>query len=70
MDRLINYSLAALFPERKSPFHNKFNGRGVEGRRVLVTGAGGSIGSELAERILQAVPSKLLLLASRKSIAM
>jgi FlaA1/EpsC-like NDP-sugar epimerase len=62
MDRLINYSLGALFPERKSPFHNKFNGRGVEGRRVLVTGAGGSIGSELAERILQAVPSKLLLL--------
>ncbi|MFT2536606.1 polysaccharide biosynthesis protein, partial [Escherichia coli] len=36
-------------------------GRNVTNRVVLVTGAGGSIGSELCRQILSSRPSKLLL---------
>lgn len=37
-------------------------GEAVEGRSILVTGAGGSIGSEICRQILGAHPSKLVLL--------
>src|SRR5229473_6111285 len=52
----------AFLPERKSPFPETFNKRGVRGRSVLITGAGGSIGSALADKIVVAAPRRLILL--------
>lgn len=40
--------------------------RHVHGRKILVTGAGGSIGSELCRQIIAARPSKLLLFDSNE----
>lgn len=62
MDLPIDFSLGALFPDRKSPFPDKFNAQCVRDRRVLITGAGGSIGSALSEKVLGAGPRKLFLL--------
>ncbi|MEV1143632.1 nucleoside-diphosphate sugar epimerase/dehydratase [Micromonospora sp. NPDC049799] len=38
------------------------SGNGLTGRRILVTGAGGSIGSELCRQIMQADPGELMML--------
>ncbi|HEX8525604.1 polysaccharide biosynthesis protein [Allosphingosinicella sp.] len=41
---------------------NRLIGEAVEGRCILITGAGGSIGSEICRQILRAKPAKLVLL--------
>lgn len=66
MDRSFEQEFQALFPERTSAFANHFNERSVRGRRVLVTGAGGSIGSALATTILGCSPRRLILLDHSK----
>ncbi|MGC4765848.1 polysaccharide biosynthesis protein [Micromonospora sp. DT46] len=38
------------------------SGNGLSGRRVLVTGAGGSIGSELCRQVMKADPGELMML--------
>ena len=62
MDRPLEPDFSALFPERTSPFPDNFNDSSVRGRRVLITGAGGSIGAALARRILESSPKRLILL--------
>jgi FlaA1/EpsC-like NDP-sugar epimerase len=62
MDRPYQPDLSTLFPERKTPFTKGSNGLGTRGRRVLITGAAGSIGSALAGEILREAPQQLLLL--------
>ncbi len=48
-------------------WHESVNFEPVTGRVVLVTGAAGSIGSEICRQILTFVPSKLLLLDNNES---
>ena len=43
------------------PMHDLIN-EAVEGRSILVTGAGGSIGAEICRQVLRAHPAKLVLL--------
>jgi FlaA1/EpsC-like NDP-sugar epimerase len=62
MDRPFETEFGALFPERKPLYPDNFNNFAVAGRRVLITGAGGSIGSALAQRILRASPQRLILM--------
>src|SRR6201982_1531132 len=62
MDRPFEAEFSALFPERKPLYPDNFNNLAVAGRRVLITGAGGSIGSALARAILRASPQRLILL--------
>jgi FlaA1/EpsC-like NDP-sugar epimerase len=62
MDRPFEAEFSALFPERRPLYPGNFNNFAVAGRRFLITGAGGSIGSALARRILRASPQRLILL--------
>jgi shikimate 5-dehydrogenase len=61
MNRPFEADFGALFPERKPFDKDDFDNVAVAGRRVLITGAGGSIGSALARRILRASPQRLTL---------
>jgi FlaA1/EpsC-like NDP-sugar epimerase len=62
MDQPDEPDFDALFPGRKTPFAKNSCEFGVRGRRVLITGAGGSVGSALAGRILLESPQQLVLL--------
>jgi FlaA1/EpsC-like NDP-sugar epimerase len=62
MDRPFETEFGALFPERKPLFPDALTNFGVAGSRVLITGAGGSIGSALARRILRGSPQRLILM--------
>ncbi|HET8646051.1 MAG TPA: SDR family NAD(P)-dependent oxidoreductase, partial [Vicinamibacteria bacterium] len=51
-----------LLPRRPVTFDREAIAEKVRGRRVLVTGAGGSIGSEIARQVAELGPSRLVLL--------
>ncbi len=61
--QLLHVNEAPLFPPR-SPLRRTISAEGVWGRRVLVTGAGGSIGSELVKQISRLGPKHLCLVDS------
>jgi FlaA1/EpsC-like NDP-sugar epimerase len=62
MDRPLATEFGALFPERKPLYPDNFNNFCPLGSCSLITGAGGSIGSALARRILSRSPQRLILL--------
>lgn len=51
-----------LLNRREAPLDRAGMGRLIAGRRVAITGAGGSIGSELARQVAQFAPAELLLI--------
>lgn len=66
-DRVSASMLQALQPDHLLPrppvtFDSGYITEKLHGRRVLITGAGGSIGSEIARQVAAAGPSRLLLL--------
>ena len=62
MDRPFDPDFRALFSDRPPNFPDKFEERSVRGLRVLITGAGGSIGSALAGRVVEARAVRVVLL--------
>jgi FlaA1/EpsC-like NDP-sugar epimerase len=62
MDRPLEPEFDDLFPERKTLYLDDSNNFAALGRRVLITGAGGSIGAALARRICKASPHPVILL--------
>jgi FlaA1/EpsC-like NDP-sugar epimerase len=62
MDRPFETDFSALFPERKPLYPDNFGNFAGLGRCVLITGAGGSIGSALAQRICVASRLQLILM--------
>src|ERR1700722_1069722 len=62
MDQPFATDFSTLFPERKPLYPDNFGNFAGLGRSILVTGAGGSIGSALAQRICSASRQRLLLM--------
>ena len=62
MDRPFETDFSTLFPERKPLYPDNFGNFAGLGRCVLITGAGGSIGSALAQRICGASRLQLILM--------
>jgi FlaA1/EpsC-like NDP-sugar epimerase len=62
MDRPFETDFSTLFPERKPLYPDNFGNFAALGRCVLITGAGGSIGSALAQRICGASRLQLILM--------
>jgi FlaA1/EpsC-like NDP-sugar epimerase len=62
MDRPFETDFSTLFPERKPLYPDNFGNFVGLGRCILITGAGGSIGSALAQRICSASPQRLVLM--------
>jgi FlaA1/EpsC-like NDP-sugar epimerase len=62
MNRPVDFDFSALFPERKTLFAKELHGLSVRRRRVLITGAGGSIGSAMTRELLRESPTRLLLI--------
>jgi FlaA1/EpsC-like NDP-sugar epimerase len=61
MDRPFETDFSTLFPERKPLYPDNFGNFAALGRCVLLTAAGGSIGSALAQRICGASRLQLIL---------
>ena len=62
MDRPFETDFGTLFPERKPLYPDNFGNFAGLGRCVLISGAGGSIGSALAQRMCKASPRRLILM--------
>jgi FlaA1/EpsC-like NDP-sugar epimerase len=62
MDRPFETDFNTLFPERKPLYPDNFGNFAALGRCILITGAGGSIGSALAQRICGAPRLQLILM--------
>jgi FlaA1/EpsC-like NDP-sugar epimerase len=62
MDQPFETDFSTLFPERKPLYPDDFGNFAGLGRCILVTGAGGSIGSALAQRICSSSRPRLILM--------
>jgi len=62
MGQIRDLSISDILGRTEVPANPDLLGRCVTGKNVLVTGGGGSIGSELSRQILQQSPTKLVVL--------
>lgn len=62
VSRLREVDITDLLRREPTRLHEEWIGKALEGRRVLVTGAGGSIGRELCRQIARWQPAELALL--------
>lgn len=60
-DLLYSIDVAALLNRQQRRIDQRFSRRLIEGKRVLITGAGGTIGSELARQAAALAPERLAL---------